>query len=202
MNQFVSVSRWRSATQLYRERKWYGDCFGPQGSGVTADGVAGAPRRSTLFSCQWMDDCNQSKKDFCPDYSLQSVSLGYYMYIILWTDSTASRTLPLSTLPKTWWEIWRTIGHLPFEREGVSFHFFQWVLPATVTMGTPSWPLSIQELTPFNVHFHKTMILGCLFTERSSLTRSFSVNGYAGNFSVRGHSKHFAFRGTKWKYGK
>lgn len=114
-------------------------------------------------------------------------------------DSTASRALPVSTLPKTWWEIWRAIGHLPFEREGVSFHFSHWVLPATVTMGTPSWPPSIQALTPFNVHFHKTTIL---FTERSSLTRSFSVNGYADNFSVRGHSKNWAFRGTKWKYGK
>lgn len=58
-------------------------------------------RALTVFFLRWMDDCNQREKDFCPDYSLQSVSLGNDMYIILRMDSTASHTLPVSTLPKT-----------------------------------------------------------------------------------------------------
>lgn len=111
---------------------------------------------SPCFPLRWMDDCNQREKDFCPDYSLQSVSLGNDMYIILRMDSTASHALPVSTLPKTWWEIRRAIGLLPIQREGVSFHFSQWVFLTTVSIGTPSWPPSIQTLTPFDVHFHKT----------------------------------------------
>lgn len=67
----------------------------------------------------------------------------------------------------------RAIGLLPIQREGVSFHFSQWVFATTVSTGTPSWP-------PFD---SDADTIWCTFPQ------NISVNGYAWQF-LRERAQH------------
>lgn len=154
--------------------------------------------RGAVFFSRWMDDCNQSEKVFCPDYSLQSVSQGNDMYIILHLDGAASRTLPVSTSPKTWRErCGERSATCHSKGKGLDF----------ISLNGFSRQLSPWGPCPDLLQFRGWHHLMYISTKRRRFPLFFlladilAVFEWIGtrNFTVRGQWKNWAFRGTKWK---